>query len=738
MHPDSDDDFGDADDGLFDDVQREKTPSAAAAVIVSELDKRYPGFLSRFDKFKGDTLEEKMQNAFFAARQLEIKMNQLQQDVPGTLASGSNNAFDARGMIRLSGYQSLKSEKLDPIKDAVESLILDRTLSGRELSKGMGKLDPSSVKVAQNSVGSTKSGPYLTVDKLAAAFYIADILENEQKTPAEIAKDYLDSNGIKYKKFDQNRTISAVFDEIDVPLSSHSPAKMSYITSGIEKLSQFFDRTIRDSKYVTGTKVSFAGTPEEFADKFFALHPDQVGKISLEEITSGTVGFNVESGDGSGNREIVLNLEALEKKRDKSYFGGNAMEETVAHEYAHSVEKAISPNWGQDNDPATEEYRSIFESDPDVSPYSSKNISEHFAESFAKYVVADEASPEFIEYLKSKGIEKPDLSKLMHPMMADDVEQKLNALVNSNEDSPVTFKINLGTPSSNERRILERIRVSGNNNIDLSNHRGMSLTLIPKDPSIKFDSNGAGRGNGSLEVDRNGKLSVSGDLLSFAAGNQGQGIGSEFLKNISKFIAFNGGGRINMTAGLDNGPYMWAISGFKFAALRYVETYIDLAKQTVPFVELWRKSQGKLNALTTDQKYGFYLTMSEILRLDRQNRIDSISDPDLKAIAVDFYNGTNYNNRDTALTFLEHGLENGWDLSEEDYQNLMQLGYSAPRIDIMPMQFANIGRKGKAETAFGLRDRSEKRSSSFGRRFMLAGGMWKGYLDIPDMRKGAN
>lgn len=251
MHPDSDDDFGDADDGLFDDVQREKTPSAAAAVIVSELDKRYPGFLSRFDKFKGDTLEEKMQNAFFAARQLEIKMNQLQQDVPGTLASGSNNAFDARGMIRLSGYQSLKSEKLDPIKDAVESLILDRTLSGRELSKGMGKLDPSSVKVAQNSVGSTKSGPYLTVDKLAAAFYIADILENEQKTPAEIAKDYLDSNGIKYKKFDQNRTISAVFDEIDVPLSSHSPAKMSYITSGIEKLSQFFDRTIRDSKYVT-------------------------------------------------------------------------------------------------------------------------------------------------------------------------------------------------------------------------------------------------------------------------------------------------------------------------------------------------------------------------------------------------------------------------------------------------------------------------------------------------------
>lgn len=684
-----------------------------------------------------------MQNAFHAARQLEIELNRQQQDVPSGLGVETSNIFRLNQMNRLSPYASLKSERLDGIKTAIESLVMEQKLTPQELIKGMRKLDPTSQRTLQNSLGST-FGPNITAEKLAAAFYISEVLDREQKTPAQIAKDYLDSNGIKYVKNDPNNFVGskpAVFDEITIPLSRHNTEDLSYAASGVEKLSDFFGRTIADSKYLKGTKVSFANSPEEFADRFFSLHPDQVGKISPEEIMSGTVGFNVESGDASGQRKLVLNFEALKSKRQTSYFGGNAMEETVAHEYAHSIEKSMSPNWGQDNDPATEEYRSIFESDPDVSPYSSKNISEHFAESFAKYVVSDQATPEFIEYLKKRGIEKPDVSKMLHPMMRDDVKQKLNALVNASEESPVIFKVGLSSPSNSEQDILNSIRVRGASNADLSNRRSMSIELIPKDPSmLPPGETNVGSGRGSLTVDSQGKLQVSGDLLSFADNTQGQGLGAGFLKEISKFIAMNGGGRITMNAGLSNGRYMWAISGFKFDRLSDVRDYVDLARSVLPFFETWRKNQGKLNGLTEDQKYGFYISLADAVKYNRLQKIEEISDPDLKAIAMQMYTGNGrFSTRDKSLEFMKAGLENNWDLSEEDYQTLIALASSTPSLDIMPIQFANIGRKGKADTAIDFDRRTKKRSSSFGRIFMLAReAMWSGYLDIPDARRGAN
>jgi hypothetical protein len=605
-------------------------------------------------------------------------------------------------------------------------------LSRQELIKALRRLYPDANNFTEGMIAASAA------PKLGTAMSLSDVINVEGKTPAQAARDHVESYGIEFAP--QNKTISSIlstdktppiFESIRVPLSKLRMENVRELFFAVQPLDNFFKQNIVDEKYLKNTKLSIAATPEEFAKKFYELHPDQVGQITPEEIKNNTVGFNVKSG-ANGKREIVVNLQLTKDREDTSAFGGNLLTETIAHEYAHSVQQNMSPTWGQEGDQATEEYRSIFESDPNISNYSDKNISEHFAENFARYVISGEASPEFVEYLKSKQIEKIDSSNLMHPLMRSDMKTDLENLLNT-DDSPVMFRVSVENPSVSESEAVSRFKQTGVPN--LINRRPVTLEIIAKDPAQFGGQTFLKGGNGVFQTDENGNLSISGDLLSIADSAQGQGIGSAFLQKMSQYIALNGGGKINMTAGLQNGPYMWAISGFDFANSSEATKFIRLAEDMLPLASLWKQNQDKLNALSLDQKRLMYRAVSEYPRAAEE--LLSQLTPDQAEIIRAFraYISKYRHTNDVKKSFLMYALENGFNITEEDLEQLSKLSMASPS-SVMPAYFANIGRKTKPESAVTLSDGTPKKSSSLGRAIMMTGGHWQGFLNIPAVSRG--
>lgn len=87
---------------------------------------------------------------------------------------------------------------------------------------------------------------------------------------------------------------------------------------------------------------------------------------------------------------------------------------TVIHEYAHVI---MYKYWATDSlsfTPGKEELAKDYKKfgvqiksgSTKVSRYGSKNVAEHFAEAYARYVITGQASPEFLQVLRSKGLLK--------------------------------------------------------------------------------------------------------------------------------------------------------------------------------------------------------------------------------------------------------------------------------------------------------------------------------------------
>lgn len=643
--------------------------------------------------------------------------------------STTNNEFGRR--MRSMGFTALpislpfdaQSDFL-PLIRALDGLKTDGSLSTAELKAGFTRLDPGVREDGLMDEGVASKAALL----IATAFKISKDVNIDRKSPLEVAQAYADSQGINYAGATNPYAIgpTRVLDNVNVPVARHTAPGSDKFLDSIAKIQEFFGKTIADGKYKKGTNLFFANSSKEFADHFFKLHPDQVGQISQQEIED-SVGFN--GPKPNGTRDLVINLEAIQRKGDVSYFGGSLLEETVAHEYAHSIQKIMSPDWGNDGDPDTEAYKAVVEADPQVSVYSDKNISEHFAENFARFVISGQATDEFKEYLKARGIEQPNIDNVFHPMMRENVEAELNAVVNS-DDSPVTFQIEIGGPTKSRQDVMRMLTSGQAPSEAIVNSRSMQLKLIAKDPSQFGGARELGRGNGSLTIDSQGKLSVSGDLLSFMASSQGQGIGSAFLKQIAGYISANGGGAINLIAGLDNGPYMWAISGFKFRNDSDRSKYTELSKQLVPFTESWMKAQGLVNNLSREEKQNLYTLGNNT---DESESFQSLA-PEIRQMLLTYRTLLRRVYLDRGKSDpLRMALEGKWDLTDEDFQNLLAISMSQISDRLEPIAFASIGRKSKAEDGEDLYTGSRKKSSSFGRMLMLLGNGWSGRLDIPAM-----
>lgn len=101
---------------------------------------------------------------------------------------------------------------------------------------------------------------------------------------------------------------------------------------------------------------------------------------------------------------IGLNPELEARLGGRSTFeGGNNYAETVTHEFAHSLHRAISFMFGNNSGLSSEldfnkEYRAIKRQF--VSEYGRESFAEHFAEAFSRYMANGEATPEFKQFLQ--------------------------------------------------------------------------------------------------------------------------------------------------------------------------------------------------------------------------------------------------------------------------------------------------------------------------------------------------
>lgn len=137
-----------------------------------------------------------------------------------------------------------------------------------------------------------------------------------------------------------------------------------------------------------------------------------------EKTESRTLGFAFKGGDAHviASRNEKGGLQTGEYDPNRSHHSNNystyeeKLEHTIIHEYGHVM---MYKYWA-DNDNTLDNGAIALKRDYEkygvkgqvVSDYGKESVSEHFAEAFARYIVTGDATPEFLNLLRSKGLLK--------------------------------------------------------------------------------------------------------------------------------------------------------------------------------------------------------------------------------------------------------------------------------------------------------------------------------------------
>lgn len=140
-------------------------------------------------------------------------------------------------------------------------------------------------------------------------------------------------------------------------------------------------------------------TSDKFAKFYKALGTTRSEKYIRENVA----GFNSVN-LGTGKTTIGFNPELQSGKGGESNFGTeDRYAETAIHEFAHSLHRAISLDFGKKDalskrEQFNQDYAEIAKQD--VGWYGKQDYMEHFSEAFSKYLSTGEATPEFKQFLQ--------------------------------------------------------------------------------------------------------------------------------------------------------------------------------------------------------------------------------------------------------------------------------------------------------------------------------------------------
>lgn len=679
---------------MWDDVSEgPRTPSNPIPELLdSELVRFLPEF-KNLENYGGDTYEANMQLAIARAKLLQNKFKYARNSIRA-------NHDTALGL----GYEiELDELTLGAAPDPISVRGLIDLVSNTDIKRALGAY-----------VAST-DGLFLTSKQVSDIGFFIDFLRNDNvnKTLDQLVAERL-KRGVAYTPKVMGTSVvgsvSVPFN-IDVTTGTTSMPSTSWAIDmdeykvGLAKLDQFSNMTSMPGDVDRNSvAVKILATQEDFSSAYNAialtprddLNRTQGVNFVLNSATSRELGAGI-ARNISGFGSLVLINHELNSNLTPEFGEGSAAAETLFHEIAHTYHHSMGLDWGApgSENPKSEKYDSV--KAESVSRYGDNDAREHFAESLAKYISTEQASQEFLDYLKDV-VGVTDLRDQLPPdfFYGDNFKDIYVDYINSQlQGSGLTFTMSTQDATlANEAAAIQRI----------SQGRGMSAT-VSVNGQFYEGRTPVGNINRVLTIDVDGKIKVKHDYFALDESVQGTGLGGKITRGLDGLYRDLGVSEVRVNAALSNGPYMWAMHGFEFenSSARELRQR-NVATMWLPIMKELGNNKAKYAGKTPEE-------------------IKALFPTDLKNSASLYSYKNSNSGRDqwpsdvTLMSILQQADRFGWDIDNNLINELQSIA-DAQGSELTANMIARVGQANRRT--------KDKTTSSVGRMIMMSSGSWNG------------